>query len=68
VGRPRCRWWDAVSSDIVALPKIRNCGAAETKRQSCRKKFRGCHDPKTGGRTLQEETHVIYFIKLHREI
>jgi hypothetical protein len=49
VGKPRCRWWDAVSRDIVALPKIRNCGAAETKRQRFRKKFRGCHGPKVPG-------------------
>jgi len=68
VGKPRCRWWDAISRDIVALPKIWNCGVAEMKRQSCRKKFRGCLGQQTGRRDLQEETDVIYVIKLHMKI
>ena len=39
VGKPRCRWEDAVSRDIAGLRQIRNCRTAETNRERCTKKI-----------------------------
>ena len=39
VGKPRCRWEDAVSRDIAGLRQIRNCRTAEINRERCTKKI-----------------------------